>query len=95
MADAYYLLAVAAAQQGQEETMRTALEQTLQRDPNHARAHSALAMLYFQHQDYTLAWQHGKKAEQLGAPVQPFLDALRKVSPPPAPLPPRQGSGER
>jgi tetratricopeptide (TPR) repeat protein len=95
MADAYYFLAVAAAQLGQEETMRTALEQTLQHDPNHARAHSTLAMLYFQHQEYALAWQHGRKAEQLGAPVQPLLEALRQVSPPPSGLPPRQRDRQR
>ncbi|MEE9147823.1 MAG: tetratricopeptide repeat protein, partial [Candidatus Tectomicrobia bacterium] len=78
-AEAHYFLAVAAAQLGQVEVMRSALQQALQHDPNHAGAHSALAGLYFQRQQYDLAWKHGTKASQLGAPVQPLLEALRQV----------------
>jgi tetratricopeptide (TPR) repeat protein len=79
MANAHYFLAVAAAQLGQEDTMLTALQRTLQQDPNHVRAHSTLASLYFQRQQHDLAWQHATKAAQLGAPIQPLLDAIRQA----------------
>ncbi len=79
MADAHYFLAVAAAQMGQMDAMQASLQRALQRDPNHARAHSALASLYFQQQQYDLAWQHGSKAAELGAPVQPLLNALEPL----------------
>jgi cytochrome c-type biogenesis protein CcmH/NrfG len=79
MANAHYFLAVAAAQLGQEDAMLTALQRALQQDPNHVRAHSTLASLYFQRQQYDLAWQHATTAAQLGAPVQPLLDAIRQA----------------
>ncbi len=79
MADAHYFLAVAAAQMGQTETMQASLERALQQDPEHVRAHSALASLYFQQQQYDLAWQHGSKAAELGAPVQELLNALKPL----------------
>jgi tetratricopeptide (TPR) repeat protein len=79
MADAHYFLAVAAAQLGREDTMLAALQRALQEDPNHVRAHSTLASLYFQRQQHDLAWQHATKAAQLGAPVQPLLDAIRQA----------------
>jgi Tfp pilus assembly protein PilF len=61
------------------ETMQVSLQRALQQDPNHARAHSALASLYFQQQQYDLAWQHGSKAADLGAPVQELLRALEPL----------------
>ena len=79
MADAHYFLAVAAAQVGQVETMQAALQRALQHDPKHARAHSALASLYFQQKKYDLAWRHGSKAADLGAPVQDLLRALEPL----------------
>jgi Tfp pilus assembly protein PilF len=82
LADAHYFLAVAAAQLGEEETMRVALEQAVQHDPKHARAHHALAAVYFQRQEYDLAWQHATTAAQLGATVEPLLKALQQTRPP-------------
>ena len=79
MADAHYFLAVAAAQVGQVETMQASLQRALQHDPNHVRAHSALASLYFQQKQYDLAWRHGSKADELGAPVQELLRALEAL----------------
>lgn len=64
---------------GQIETMQAYLQRALQQDPNHARAHSALASLYFQQRQYDLAWQHGSKAAELGAPVQELLQALEPL----------------
>jgi tetratricopeptide (TPR) repeat protein len=80
--EAHYFLAVAYAQLGQEDAMLSALQQTVRLDPDHARAHSALAALYFQRHRYDLAWQHGRKAARLGAPVQRLLEALQKVREP-------------
>jgi hypothetical protein len=48
-------------------------------DPGHAKAHSALAALYFEHRQYDLAWQHAQQAAQLGAPIQPLIEALQRV----------------
>ncbi len=79
MANAHYFLAVAAAQLGQEDVMQSALQHAIQHDPKHARAHSALASLYFQRQQYDLSWQHGTQAAQLGAPVQPLLEAIQQA----------------
>ena len=79
MADAHYFLAVAAAQMGQREAMQASLQRAVQQDPNHARAHSALASLYFQEKQYDLAWQHGSRAAELGAPVQELLQALEPL----------------
>jgi len=79
MADAHYYLAVAYAQNGQAEAMLAPLQQAVRLDPGHARAHSALAALYLERQQYDLAWQHAQQAAHLGAPVQPLLEALRRV----------------
>jgi tetratricopeptide (TPR) repeat protein len=79
LADAHYFLAVAYAQSGQADAMLAALQQAVRLDPNHAKAHSALAAFYFQQHQYDLAWQYGTKAAQLGAPVQPLLEALRRA----------------
>ncbi len=79
MADAHYFLAVAAAQMGQMEAMQASLQRALQQDPDHVRAHSALASLYFQQKQYDLAWQHGSKAAELGAPIQELLNALEPL----------------
>jgi tetratricopeptide (TPR) repeat protein len=78
-AEAQYLLALAYAQIDQAAPMLTALQRTVQLDANHARAHSALASYYWQHQHYDLAWQHGNRAAQLGVPMAPLLDALHRV----------------
>jgi tetratricopeptide (TPR) repeat protein len=78
MADAHYFLTVAYAQNGQAEAMLAPLQQAVRLDPRHARAHSALAALYLERQQYDLAWQHAQLAEQLGAPVQPLVEALRR-----------------
>jgi hypothetical protein len=43
-------------------------------------AHSMLASLYFQGQQYELARRHAEKAAQLGAPVERLLEALRRAS---------------
>jgi tetratricopeptide (TPR) repeat protein len=91
LADAHYFFAVAAAQLGEEEMMRVALEQAVQRDPKHTRAHNALAAVYFQRQEYELAWQHATTAAQLGAAVEPLLKALRQIrAPHPEPRPLRE-----
>jgi tetratricopeptide (TPR) repeat protein len=82
LAEAHYFLAVTYAQLGQEDAMLAALLQTVRLDPDHARAHSALASFYFQRHQYDLAWQHGTKAAQLGAPVQRLLEALQQVREP-------------
>lgn len=79
MAEAHYFLAVAAAQMGQAETMQASLQRALQLNPKHALAHRALASLYLQQQQYDLAWQHGSKAAELGAPVEPLLNALNAL----------------
>ena len=78
-AEPHYLLALAYAHNGQEDAMLTALQQAVRLNPQHAQAHNALAAFYFQHQHYDLAWQHGTTAAQLGAPVQPLLEALRQI----------------
>jgi tetratricopeptide (TPR) repeat protein len=78
MADAHYFLAMAYAQNGQAEAMLTPLQQAVRLDPKHARAQSALAVMYLERQQYDLAWQHAQQAADLGAPVQPLLEALRR-----------------
>ena len=78
-AESHYLLALAYAHNDQEDAMLTALQQAVRLNPRHAQAHHALAAFYFQHQHYDLAWQHGTTAAQLGAPVQPLLEALRQI----------------
>jgi enediyne biosynthesis protein E4 len=78
MADAHYFLAMAYAQNGQAEAMLAPLQQAVRLDPKHARAQSALAAMYLERQQYDLAWQHAQQAAQLGAPVQPLLEALRR-----------------
>jgi tetratricopeptide (TPR) repeat protein len=78
MADAHYFLALAYAQNGQAEAMLTPLQQAVHLDPKHARAQSALAAMYLKRQQYDLAWQHAQQAANLGAPVQPLLEALRR-----------------
>ena len=78
-AEAHFLLAAAYAQSGQADAMLQPLQQAVRLAPNHARAHSALAAFYMQQQQYDLAWQHGTTAAQLGAPVQPLLEALRQI----------------
>jgi tetratricopeptide (TPR) repeat protein len=79
MAEAHYLLAVAYAQLGQTQAMLAPLQQAVRLDSRHVRAHSALATLYFERQQYALAWQHAQQAAQLGAPIQPLLDALQRM----------------
>jgi tetratricopeptide (TPR) repeat protein len=79
MANAHYFLAVAYAQNGQAEAMLAPLQQAVRLDPEHARAHSTLAAMYLERQQYDLAWQHAQQAAHLGAPVQPLLEALRRV----------------
>jgi tetratricopeptide (TPR) repeat protein len=78
-AEPRYLLALAYAHDGQEDAMLSALQQAVRLNPKHAQAHNALAAFYFQRQHYDLAWQHGTAAAQLGAPVQPLLEALRQI----------------
>ena len=78
-AEAHYILALAYAHNGQPEAMLTALQHVVRLNPNHARAHNALAAFYLQRQQYDLAWQHGSTAAQLGAPVQALLEALRQI----------------
>ena len=56
MANAHYFLAVAYAQNGQAEAMLAPLQQAVCLDPRHARAHSTLAALYLERQQYDLAW---------------------------------------
>src|SRR4029453_7387529 len=58
--------------------MLAPLQQAVRLDPKHARAHSALGAMYLERQQYDLAWQHAQQAAQLGAPVQPLLEALRR-----------------
>jgi len=77
--EARFNLGVAYAQQGQVEGAAEALRAVVRLQPNHPGAHSVLAALYFQQQHYQLAWQHGQKAAQLGAPVQPLLEALQQA----------------
>ena len=79
-------LGILYAERGEIEQAITAFSAALQIDPtsiqsrdNLAMAHGAQAALYFQRQQYELAWQHGQKAAQLGAPVQPLLEALRQA----------------
>jgi enediyne biosynthesis protein E4 len=78
MANAHYFLAMSYAQNGQAGAMLAPLQQAVRLDPKHPRAHSALAALYLERQQYDLAWQHAQQAAQLGAPVQPLLEALRR-----------------
>jgi cytochrome c-type biogenesis protein CcmH/NrfG len=70
---------VAYAQLGQTQAMLAPLQQAVRLDSRHVRAHSALATLYFERQQYALAWQHAQQAAQLGAPIQPLLDALQRM----------------
>jgi Flp pilus assembly protein TadD len=79
MAAAHYFLGITYAQLGQVEAMLAPLQQAVRLDSKHAGAHSALAALYFERQQYNLAWQHAQQAAQLGAPMQPLFDALRRV----------------
>ena len=79
MTNAHYFLAVAYAQNGQAEAMLAPLQQAVRLDPGHARSHSALAAMYLERQQYDLAWQHAQQAAHLGAPVQPLIEALRRV----------------
>jgi len=58
--------------------MLAPLQQAVRLNPKHVRAHSALAALYLERQQYDLAWQHAQQAAHLGAPVQPLLDELRR-----------------
>jgi Flp pilus assembly protein TadD len=78
MADAHYFLAMAYVQNGQAEAILAPLQQAVRLDPKHARAHSALGAMYLERQQYDLAWQHAQQAAQLGALVQPLLEALRR-----------------
>jgi tetratricopeptide (TPR) repeat protein len=79
MANAHYFLAIAYAQNGQDEAMLAPLQQAVRLDPAHARAHSTLAALYLERRQYDLAWQHAQQAAHLGAPVQPLVEALRRI----------------
>ena len=79
MANAHYFLAMAYAQNGQDEAMLAPLQQAVRLDPMHARAHSTLAALYLKRRQYDLAWQHAQQAAQLGASVQPLLEALQQI----------------
>ena len=76
LANAYYTQALAAAQNGQINALQTLLQRALQYDPDHAGAHGVLASIYFQYQQYDLAWQHGTRAAKAGAPVESLLNAL-------------------
>jgi Tfp pilus assembly protein PilF len=69
---------MAYAQNGQTEAMLAPLQQAVRLDPAHARAHSALAALYLERQQYDLAWEHAQQAAHLGAPVQSLVEALRR-----------------
>ena len=62
--------------------MLAALQQAVRHNPQHARAQSALAVLYLQRQQYDLARQHANIAARLGAPVQGLLEALQQQRPP-------------
>jgi Tfp pilus assembly protein PilF len=79
MANAHYFLAIAYAQNGQDDAMLAPLQQAVRLDPAHARAHSTLASLYLARQQYDLAWRHAQQAAHLGAPVQPLVEALRRI----------------
>ena len=65
------MLAMAYAQNGQAEAMLALLQQAVRLDPGHARAHSALAALHLERQQYDLAWQHA----QAGRPTGGFCPA--------------------
>ena len=62
--------------------MIASLQQAVRLDPEHVRAHGALAALYCERQHYDLAWQHAKQAAHLGAPGQPLLEVLRRLREP-------------
>ncbi len=77
--EAHFNLGIGYLERGEAEAAVEAFRTVVHLDPDHAGAHSALAALYFQQQQYELAWQHGQKASQLGAPVQPLLEALQRA----------------
>lgn len=77
--EAHLGLGIGYLEQGGMDDAVERLRTVVRLDPHHARAHSALATLYFRQQQYELAWQHGQRAAELGAPVQPLLEALRQV----------------
>jgi tetratricopeptide (TPR) repeat protein len=77
--DAHLNVAIGYLQQGEIEAATERFRTVVHLDPKNAKAHSALAALYFQRGQYELAWQHGQQAVQLGAPVQPLLEALQRT----------------
>jgi Tfp pilus assembly protein PilF len=78
--EAHFNLGIADLQQGKAAAAVEQLRAVLGIDPNHAMAHSVLASLYFQDQQYELSRRHAEKASQLGAPVERLLEALRRAS---------------
>ena len=77
--EAHFHLGIIYFQQGEPEAAAEQFRTVVHLEPDHAGAHSALATLYFRDQQYERAWRHGQKAAQLGAPVQPLLEALRQA----------------
>jgi Tfp pilus assembly protein PilF len=77
--DAHLNLGLADLKQGEAEAAVKRFRAVIGLDPNHALAHSVLASLYFQDQQYELARRHAEKASQLGAPVERLLEALRRA----------------
>ena len=75
---AHYNLALAYGTRGDLAAMQRELPETLRLDPKHAHAHSALAALYLERQQYDLAWEPAQQAAHLGDPVQPLVEVLRR-----------------
>jgi Tfp pilus assembly protein PilF len=71
---------VAQLQQGKAAAAVERFRAVIDLDPKHAMAHSVLATLYFQNQQYELAQRHAQRAAQLGAPMERLLEALRQAT---------------
>ena len=73
-------LGLASLTQGATEAAVERFRVVIGLEPNHAMAHSVLARLYFQNQQYELAQRHAQRAAQLGAPMERLLEALRQAT---------------
>jgi tetratricopeptide (TPR) repeat protein len=78
--EARFRLGLAYQLVGQQQDAIQELEAVLRAQPGHAGAHTQLARLYYQVQQFDDAWRHARRAESLGVPVAKLLEALRRVS---------------
>lgn len=77
-ATSYYNLAVCYAETGKKDLAHETFAQALDADPKMGMAHYGIGISFFNQQEYSIAWEHIKRAKELGFDVP--ADVWEKVA---------------